>query len=1157
MKAATFLGELFNVRAGEWRRLSVLYAMSLIAITGLYWGDAIVQAGFLQRIGVQYLPWVFVSSAACSFVALFVYSAFADRVSNTRLLVALLALSCVGIGLGLALLAAGLVLPAYLLLYLVLNVPLLDVYNVHWATYVNGFYDIRAAKRIVPVLGSASRCGGIIAGLSMPLMNRALSPAAILLVMVLGLVVMAAMAAATPHLMPEPKGAAAAERPIPPTASIPTRDSAAVASNAPGLLQRLAGGHGANLREGYMQIARSPFLVWMALSTLSMTVLLALLNYQTSAVFQAELKTTAAISNFMGFLSGVANLAVMPIQLILLSRLMARFGLGNISLIYPLVSVGAATGLVVAPSLATSAVAYVDRGAVRAAFRLPTDNLLYNAVPLRVRARTRAFVSGLLVPLGTIIGGILLLTPLKRYSWFLPAAILALAAAFMVAALLVRRQYARALLALLEREDFSSLTQQELSLDAPILPLADGTTLDRLAEKLRESANHERTVFLAHLIAEIAGERATPILARAAREATDGRLRAALIDVLVASDARRGGVRELYTELLTDLDRRVRLSAIAGLEQIDGPGDHRYLVVATGLLADPDIAVRLRVLPALLAADDPAHRAAGADELETLLKARNPHTRARALDVVAQMRSSQFLLQVVRSLTAEADGLRLAAALAAERLAGDEAPPGNRAALLAPMLALLHDPIERVRLATVTVLGKLSRDGDGDAESALSGLAEALGDPSREVREAAAEALVRADQQAVRLAREQLSATNLSLRSMAAVVLARIEPRKYAPLVSGPILNAILSSIYRNLGCLHALVGYHGAAPRVLARALRERNAAQLDEIFHLLGEIRDAAAVKTIAGALHSPDPAVRANAAEALESLTASRTAALVAPLFEPDLPQAQLASLLKQSGDMSMPTAVDALRLLLSDAGDTCVRTLAAAVLVEFSELAGPLSQAETAELLALARTDPDEGVRAEANRAAGDEVSASRSGLPGRSQRSLVEKLIPIMEVPFFRSLTVDQMVKLACVCEEEHHPQDTSIFDEGDVGGAFYMVVAGRVGIERKSQSGARTRLAVVDAGRYFGESELFGTGRRSAAAIALQDTLTLRLRSEPLLELARRNPDISLHLIDALARQLRETNDQISGLARSRPRELHRLFDSFDLMEGDADVRRD
>ena len=246
--------------------------------------------------------------------------------------------------------------------------------------------------------------------------------------------------------------------------------------------------YGARLREGYQQIARSPFLRWMALSTFCMTVLMTLLNYGASAIFQEELKTTVAISDFLGVLSGVANLVVLPFQLFVLSRLIARLGLGNASMIFPLATLAAAGSLAIAPGLGTAAFAYLDRTALRTAFRIPTDNLLYNAVPQRVKARTRAFVGGLVVPIGAILGGLLLLTPLMRTSWFLPAAMLVLAVAFALAALMVRRHYGQALVDLLEQEDYSSLALQAPSPQEPsALAAADPATLARLAQKLTES----------------------------------------------------------------------------------------------------------------------------------------------------------------------------------------------------------------------------------------------------------------------------------------------------------------------------------------------------------------------------------------------------------------------------------------------------------------------------------------------------------------------------------------------------------------------------------------------------------------------------------------------------------------------------------------------
>jgi CRP-like cAMP-binding protein len=75
---------------------------------------------------------------------------------------------------------------------------------------------------------------------------------------------------------------------------------------------------------------------------------------------------------------------------------------------------------------------------------------------------------------------------------------------------------------------------------------------------------------------------------------------------------------------------------------------------------------------------------------------------------------------------------------------------------------------------------------------------------------------------------------------------------------------------------------------------------------------------------------------------------------------------------------------------------------------------------------------------------------------------------------------------------------------------------------------------------------LFDNSPRSATAIALQDTLILRLRREPLIALARQYPDLSLELINVLSERLRESNDRIADLTRTRTRELQKFYDKFD-----------
>ncbi len=161
-------------------------------------------------------------------------------------------------------------------------------------------------------------------------------------------------------------------------------------------------------------------------------------------------------------------------------------------------------------------------------------------------------------------------------------------------------------------------------------------------------------------------------------------------------------------------------------------------------------------------------------------------------------------------------------------------------------------------------------------------------------------------------------------------------------------------------------------------------------------------------------------------------------------------------------------------------------------------------------------------------------------------SAIEKIIFLKEVPFFQGMTIDQLKVLANVCEEQLFEEDARIFNAGDPGGALYVVVSGRVGIEQEKRKGSFARLATIEAHSYFGEMNLFDNSPRSDAAIALQDTLTLRLRREPLIALARQYPDLSLELINVLSQRLREANDRVADLTRTRPRELHKLFDKFD-----------
>lgn len=161
-------------------------------------------------------------------------------------------------------------------------------------------------------------------------------------------------------------------------------------------------------------------------------------------------------------------------------------------------------------------------------------------------------------------------------------------------------------------------------------------------------------------------------------------------------------------------------------------------------------------------------------------------------------------------------------------------------------------------------------------------------------------------------------------------------------------------------------------------------------------------------------------------------------------------------------------------------------------------------------------------------------------------SSIEKMIFLKEVTFFQSMTLDQLKVLATLCEEVLFAEGMLIYDVGDAGGILYVVVTGRVGIEKRDPiKNTSARLETIEPRFSFGELNLFDSSPHTASAVALQDTLTLRLRREPLVALIRQYPDMALELIKIISQRLRTANQQVA-MSQSPARQINKVFDRLE-----------
>lgn len=1211
------LGKLLNIRTQEWPRLLYLYVMFLLFMTGTFWAAVILEAAFLEQLGVEALPSFFIIKAAWSLLAILVYSAFADRIRNDKLLIGILLVSIVAISIGLSLLISEQYWIAYPLLFTIVFVPLDDIFFAHWYTYVNDFYDTRAAKRIVPILATTVAVSGIISGLTMPFLTQVLAPFHFIIMWIILLSSVAILAWLMPRFF---KDTGRTKSGMFSVAAI-----AAAAPNTAENTDKQPPSELNNIREGYSYILNSKFLRWLALSVFLLMLLFSLLQYRASEIMLAELQTTAAIADFIGWLTGLTYLLLLPLQLFLLSRIINKIGLANSNFIFPSGILVFGTGLVFLPNLATAAMAFFSRTSFYGVIGYPMESLLYNAVPMRIKARARAFIGGLIVPIGALVGGLLLLLPITA---LVPVLILALAVGYFASAFFIRREYSRALIKMLEEEDYSFM----LSQDAPKLTINDPTALQALRKKLQASTSHEFTVFLAKLISQIGGTDAVAILGEVARDTTDARSRAAILDVLVASDERSDAIRQLYLSFLEDPHADVRQSALTGLEQLNGPDSRTFQDIAVQMLNDPSIEVRAQILPALLSSRNPEHHQSAQNAINGFLDSDDVYQQARGVRILAYTGDPNHLNVFIKHLSSPNDAVRLEAAQAVEQLSTARLAPPAVESIVTAALPLLKDPIERVREVGVIVLGRL---GGPENYRAIVGT---LADSSQQVRATAADVLYKIGKSAVHIIHPLLNAADPKLRKMAAVILSRINKREFGPLIETHLTGNLLT-IYTHHSLLAALTPC-AVYPTitVINSALAEKNKMLLDEIFYLLSAVHNANTVTVVLDSLKARSSRMRANAVEALETLTSPQTARLIGPLFEPKLPSQELVRLSNQPWALPVPSTRNAIEDILTNSGerDHTYRALMVYALGEFGLAINPddppgngglLTGAHVKKLIntghwrdskksaklskdtdltpkkrrrakvdpfaALSddsdetknRVDPDTPkhhnaatqkmnptplhpytlteIEAWLDKAVTDSVvevrlaaRAAKRMISGASVTDLVheedillsaiEKIIFLKEVPFFQGMTVDQLRVLANVCEEEYFEEDARIFNQGDSGGALYVVVSGRVALEQEKRKGSFARLGTVEAHSYFGEMNLFDDSPRSSAAVAVQDTLTLRLRREPLIALARQYPDLSLELINVLSQRLREANSRIAELTRTRPRELHKLFDKFD-----------
>jgi len=130
---------------------------------------------------------------------------------------------------------------------------------------------------------------------------------------------------------------------------------------------------------------------------------------------------------------------------------------------------------------------------------------------------------------------------------------------------------------------------------------------------------------------------------------------------------------------------------------------------------------------------------------------------------------------------------------------------------------------------------------------------------------------------------------------------------------------------------------------------------------------------------------------------------------------------------------------------------------------------------------------------------------------------VEKVLLLESIDLFSEMTSEQLALIAEQAGEKQIAKGAVVYSEGDVPDAAYIVVRGRVVLQRANED-----IISVGPGAAFGAWALVDDSPRPYSAKATEGTKVLRLRRDGFSELMSEHFDLADALLRGMARRLRK-----------------------------------
>src|SRR5262245_22260981 len=136
-----------------------------------------------------------------------------------------------------------------------------------------------------------------------------------------------------------------------------------------------------------------------------------------------------------------------------------------------------------------------------------------------------------------------------------------------------------------------------------------------------------------------------------------------------------------------------------------------------------------------------------------------------------------------------------------------------------------------------------------------------------------------------------------------------------------------------------------------------------------------------------------------------------------------------------------------------------------------------------------------------------------------QLSPVEKVLCLQGVDVFKHTTTEMLAYISSIADELSVASQSVIFSELEMSDAMYVVVSGRVRLEKEGKE-----IVVVGPSESFGTWALFDNAPRIMSAVAIEDVVLLKIVSDTFYEFLADHEEITPAIFRAVI-------ERVKGLA--------------------------